>query len=404
MREESTAGGPRVSADRKPCAILATPVLLAGGTETQTLTLASVLLAAGWKVAVCCYHESDPAVVSAFESAGARVILLGLSRRLGLIGIALKLRGSFRALHPDVVHVQYLAPGFTAVLAARAAGVRIVFATVHQPGNVYGPRERWLLRLSSRLCTAFFAVSAAVERSWFGDAALFDPDLPHSGRRHGTIYNAVDAPGISDAGRGVDPAALRRSVDIAAAAPVLGFVGRLRREKGLDVLIRALPAVVVSFPDVRLLVVGEGPDSGALHELARSKGVLDRVVWMGMCGKLETWQLLTAMDVAVIPSRFEGFGLAAAEAQAAGLPVVAADVDGLREVIADGQTGLLVPPGNPSALAEALVRLLGAPGMAEQMGRQGRRRVRQLFAVERFARATLAFYDRALPSGAQGRS
>jgi glycosyltransferase involved in cell wall biosynthesis len=105
------------------------------------------------------------------------------------------------------------------------------------------------------------------------------------------------------------------------------------------------------------------------------------------------------MDAAVAPSRFEGFGLAAAEAQAAELPVVAADVDGLREVIADGETGILVPPEDPRALAEAVVRLLGAPRVAREMGRKGRLRIAEHFTVERFARATLTFYDGARRPG-----
>ena len=382
----------------RPKALLATPVLLAGGTEAQTLTLATVLAAAGWDVAVCCYHESDPAVVDAFENEGAQVVLLGLSRRLSLIRVAEKLRTAFRALHPDVVHVQYLAPGFTAVLAARLAGVRSVFATVHQPGSAYGRRERLLVRCASQLCTRFFSVSLAVERSWFGDAGLFDPDHPQTRRHHGTIYNAVAVAEIIESARDVDRAALRGGMGITADAPVVGFVGRLRREKGLDVLIRALPAVVVSFPGTRLLVVGNGPEAGALRDLARSAGVDERVVWMGMRDKLETRRLFAAMDLAVVPSRFEGFGLAAAEAQAAGLPVVAADVDGLREVIDDGETGLLVPPEDPGAFAKAIVRLLGDPGAARELGRQGRIRVGRLFPVERFARTTLTFYDNALSS------
>lgn len=389
-----------MSAAGKPRALLATPVLLAGGTEAQTLTLASVLIGAGWEVAVCCYHESDPAIVAAFEAAGARVLLLGLSRRTGLVGTARYLRKTFRALRPDVVHVQYLAPGLTAVLAARAAAARTVFATVHQPGTAYGIRERLLLRAAARLCTGFFAVSLAVERSWFGDAAIVDPDRPQTGRHHGTVYNAVDLPGVLAAGQGVDRAALRRELGIPSDSPVVGFVGRVRREKGLDLLIRALPEVLLSFPAVRLLVVGDGPETGALRDLAQRAGVPDRVVWLGMCGRRECRRLLAAMDVAAVPSRFEGFGLAAAEAQAAGLPVVAADVDGLREVIVDGETGILVPPADPRALAAALVRLLGAPEAARAMGRKGRLRVGEHFTVDRFARVTLALYEAARPLAA----
>lgn len=388
----------------KPAALLATPVLLAGGTEMQTLTLTTILIAAGWAVTVCCYHESDPAVVAAFERAGARVVRLGLSRRLGLMGVAGRLVAAFRALRPDVVHVQYLAPGFTAVLAARAAGARNVFATVHQPGTVYGARERLLLRSASRMCTAFFAVSLAVERSWFGDAALFDPDRPRGGRRHGTVYNAVDAPAVAAAVLGADRDRLRRSRGVSAGEHCIGFVGRVRREKGLDLLIRALPGVAAAFPDTRLLVIGDGPEQGALRELARRTGVADRVIWAGVLLREEAWRHLAVLDLVAAPSRFEGFSLAAAEAQAAGLPVVAADVGGLAEVVAGGETGLLVPPEDHRALTEAIVRLLGDPTAAREMGRRGQARVRDLFSAERFARATLVFYDTARASGTAGRS
>lgn len=385
----------------RPRVVIATPVLLAGGTEAQTLTLAKVLLAAGWEVTVCCYHESDPIVASAFEEAGARVLLLGLSRRLDLIGVAGALRSAFRASRADVVHVQYLAPGFTAVLAARAARVKTVFATVHQPGSAHGPRERLLVRAAALFCTRFFAVSTAVERSWFGDACVLDPDLRHLRERHATIYNTVDTPAIVAAGQGSTREDLRGRFGIAADAPVVGFVGRLRHEKGLDVLISALPLVLVDFPKARLLVVGDGPEAASLSALAEQLGVSDRMVWVGRCDRLEVWRLLAALELLAVPSRFEGFGLAAAEAQAAGLPVVASRVDGLAEVVRDGETGLLVAPGDPEALAAAIRAMLEDPPRARRMGLAGRQHVAASFSPERFAAAIQAVYRTCAASAAR---
>ncbi len=372
--------------------VLAIPVLLAGGTERQTLALATVLRKAGREVLVCCYHEAEPAVVAAFEAAGARVVSLGLPRALGLPAVFLELRRRFRELRPEVVHVQYLAPGFTAVLAARAAGVRTVFATVHQPARAYGLRERLLARAAARLCTRFFAVSLAVERSWFGGAALLDPEAPRAGRRHLTLYNAVDAEAVAAAADGADRAALRRGLGIAAQAPVIGYLGRVRAEKGLDVLVRALREVARCFPAVRLLVVGDGPGAREARQAAAEAGVEDRVVWAGMRERSEAWRLLAAVDVVAVPSRFEGFGLAAAEAQAAGRPGVASDVDGLREVVAGGESGLLVPPADAGALAAALAGVLRDPVGAAAMGRRGRELARSRFAPSTYARGILSEY------------
>ena len=129
---------------------IAIPCLLQGGTEFQTLQLARVLRGAGHEVSVCCYFERDPAMVARFEETGARVELLGLDRSTSLLRLLGELRKWFAAAKPDVVHVQYMAPGFVPVLAARLAGVPRVFATVHQPATPHGWKARLLLRLAAR--------------------------------------------------------------------------------------------------------------------------------------------------------------------------------------------------------------------------------------------------------------
>jgi glycosyltransferase involved in cell wall biosynthesis len=150
--------------------------------------------------------------------------------------------------------------------------------------------------------------------------------------------------------------------------------------------------VCESFPAARLVVVGDGPEAGALRGVAVDAGVSECVVWVGRRSQQEAWRLLPAMDAVAVPSRCEGFGLAAAEAQAAGLPVVASDVDGLPEVVRDGEGGILVGAESPSLLAGALCSLLGDRDRALHMGRAGQRHVAQSFSRERFSASIAAAY------------
>jgi L-malate glycosyltransferase len=370
--------------------LLAIPVLLVGGTEMQTLQLVRVLAGAGYRVSVCCFFGHDPVMLAAMRDAGATVQLLGADPSVGLIRLLLRLVVFFRRQRPDIVHVQYLAPGWTAVLAARLALTRTVFATVHQPGRPYGPTARLLLRSAARMCTAFFCNSLAVERSWFGDSALLDTHLA-TGGRHATIYNMVEVERISLAAGSADRSALRAELGL-GDGPVVGCIGRLRVEKGQGVLLEAMGQVLRKYPCARLLMVGDGPDRVPLEQKADLLGIAGQVVWLGMRDAACVFRLLPVLDLAVVPSHFEGFGLAAAEAMAAGLPVVASDADGLAEVVEQGETGLLVPPGDARALASAIETLLADAHMRAVFGANGLTRVRRKFSAETFAQATLAAY------------
>lgn len=341
--------------------VLAIPCLLQGGTERQTLALARVLREAGHEVSVCCYFESDPTMVARFEDSGARVRLLGLDRAVSPWQLVRLLRGALAGA--DLAHVQYVAPGFLAVLAAKWSGARRVFATVHQPATPYGWRAQVLLRLAARLCDRFICVSETVARSWFGDPA------------HCTvIHNAVDIARID-----AIPPEPRR--DQKVAAPLMGAVARVRHEKGIDVLLDAFAQVT----GAQLLIVGDGPDRAALEKRAPAN-----VMWAGQQPWERAIALMKGMDVVVVPSRFEGFGLTAAEAMAAGKPVVASDVDGLREVV--GDAGLLVPAGDAVALAAALKRLLGNPEERAVLGRKARERAEKTFSLELFRQRILDCY------------
>jgi glycosyltransferase involved in cell wall biosynthesis len=371
--------------------VITIPHLAPWGTEAQTLLLARALVEGGWTVRVCCFYGHDAGVLAAFRGVGAEVIEFGLRREDGLIRLLRRLRAELARERADVLHVQYLTPGLPALVAGRLAGVPRIYATVHQTGTGYGLRERFLMRAGTALCSTVFCVSGAVEESWFGSRSLLTEAMTSRPPRHCTLYNAL-AP-EAGAAPAAGCAAVSRAACGLAGSTVVGVVGRLTPEKGHETLVAALPAIVACHPGARLLVVGSGPEESRLRAQAEALGVAAAVTWTGWRAPAELAALRAAMTVAVVPSTREGFGLAAAEAAAAGLPVVATAVGGLPEVVADGVTGLLVPAGDAGALARAIVRLLDDEGLRRRLGAGGRRLVAERFSYERYARLVGGVYN-----------
>ena len=157
-----------------------------------------------------------------------------------------------------------------------------------------------------------------------------------------------------------------------APQPTVVFVGRLVREKGVDVLIRAFTKVVAQMPEARLLIAGDGPELNSLNMLINKMGVSSHVTMLGHLSHPEMECLFDGAWVQAVPSLWaEPFGLVAVEAMMRGTAVVASDSGGLTEIVRDGEAGFLVPPGNIEALAEALLLLLKDRGLAERMGEAG---------------------------------
>ncbi|MFN2468621.1 MAG: glycosyltransferase [Gaiellaceae bacterium] len=174
------------------------------------------------------------------------------------------------------------------------------------------------------------------------------------------------------------------------AGPLVGNVARLAEQKGQRYLLEAAARVVGRRPDVRFVLVGEGELRPALETQARSLGLGDRVLFAG--ARDDVPDLLASFDVFAFPSLFEGLCVAVIEAQAAGVPVVATPVGGIRETVVDGETGILVPPRDAEALAAAILRLLERPEEGRRLAAEARRRVRERFSEERMVEETLALY------------
>ncbi|WP_179131021.1 glycosyltransferase family 4 protein [Candidatus Entotheonella palauensis] len=175
--------------------------------------------------------------------------------------------------------------------------------------------------------------------------------------------------------------AIRKRFQIPASAPVLGVVGRLEPQKGHQYLLQALPQICASFPDARLLLVGEGSLHSALQNQAKDLGLHDNVIFAQFQSDIPAF--LDAMDIVVLPSLHEGLSLTAIEASAMAKPIVATDVDGTPEVVRDGTTGVLVPPAAPDDLAHAVLTLLQHPDLAFRYGAAAHAWARQHFDLQR---------------------
>jgi glycosyltransferase involved in cell wall biosynthesis len=175
---------------------------------------------------------------------------------------------------------------------------------------------------------------------------------------------------------------------------VLGVACRLVSIKGIIYLIRALAVLQAEFPELRLEIAGTGSERPIIESEAETLGLKDRVAFLGWQADLAP--VLARWDIFVQPSLEEGFGIAALEAMAAGLPVVATAVGGISELVKAGQTGWLVPPGDPEALAERLRALLLDVEQRRRMGEAGRKRAMENFSVERMVAEISNIYDELL--------
>ena len=199
------------------------------------------------------------------------------------------------------------------------------------------------------------------------------------------IYPGVEVPDDEGRGTGIAPVSTAR---------VIGTAGRLVPIKGIVYLIRAFASLRVEMPGLRLEIAGSGPERTAIENESQLHGLTDCVTFLDWQAELAP--VFAGWDVFALPSLEEGFGIAALEAMAAGLPVVATAVGGVPELVEDGRTGWLVPPANPDALADRLRDLLLDPEKRRAMGAAGQARARESFSVERMVTAISEIYEQLL--------
>ncbi|MFF3937849.1 glycosyltransferase [Streptomyces phaeofaciens] len=348
-----------------------------GGVARVVTDLARAQLAAGLRVTVAC---PDSALTGELRSLGADVRRWEATRSPGasLPGEVRRLARVVDEVRPALVHAHSAKAGLAGRLAVRGR-----IPTVFQPhawsfeavgGAVAALALNWE-RFGARWAARLVCVSEA-ERATGERAGI-------AGRWH-VVPNGVDPERFRPGPAGPARAALLPDLD--PAAPLVVCVGRLCRQKGQDVLLRAWADVVRQAPGARLVLVGDGPDRAALRSLAPRS-----VVFAGTAADPAPWY--RAADLVVLPSRWEGMALAPLEALACGRAVVLTEVDGARESLpADLVPHCLVPADDPKALAGAVTALLADPSLRASLGHRGSRHVLSTHDVRRTAEAVADLY------------
>lgn len=352
-----------------------------GGAEEMVLNLVRHL-PPQYEPAVVAIHEPGP-IGEEIQRTGVPFRALGLKPGVLRPFDLLRLRDFLQECAPQIVHTFLLTGSLYGRFAAMMARVPIVIGTevniYERKRGLHTLAERWLMRGTDAV-----VASAESVRDYYIRQVDADPTKVE------VIYNAVDWSQLETT---VGREEMRASLGLPPGAPAIGIIARLTEQKGHRVLFDAL----VQRPDLahaHLVVVGGGELNDTLVHRVAELGLSERVHFLGP--RRDLGNILSAMDVFTMPSYWEGLPLSLVLAMGAGLPVVATAVAGIPEVVHDGVTGLLVPPGDSAALSEALARVVNDDATRGLLGQAARAFVRPRFGVDRYVQSVTALYERLL--------
>ena len=350
------------------------------GSETYLLSLLPGLRDRGWDVRMLMLHAGEPGAFEFAEELGRRGVPVDAIRlRADVDPLAFARLVSYLARRrPALLHTHLVHADVYGQLAGAASGVPVRFSTKHGFNEFREGRGFALAdRLVARLADVHIAVSRGLAR-YLAETEGFAEDgfqIVHYGIRAGDAPPAYYGP------------------------PRLLCVGRLIPIKGHLVLLRAFAQALDEVPELELRVAGRGPLDPALRSIIDELGLDSRVQLLGQVSPIQ--RAIEDVGVVVMPSLGEGFGMVALEAMERARPVIASAVGGLVDIVRDGQTGILVPPGEVEPLARAIVELANDPARAAKLGAAGREHALAWFADERSFERTELLYRSLLRNAAQ---
>lgn len=338
-----------------------------GGLEKLVTDLAKNLVGDGIQVSVYCLSNELTLLTTLTE---ANVQVFSIPKRKG---VDFRLFGKLRKLlvenKVDLVHTHNVGAWIYGGIAALLAGKKVIH-TEHS--NVFAHQNR--LILSERVLSNFTSVIIGDSKK-VRDHLVFQSKLPES--KIETVFNGIDTDIFRDDGT----RSLRKTFkNIAEHDIVIGTVARLAAVKNQETMLEALKILTKRMPNIKLLMIGDGPQKNALNAKATELNISDKVLFLGE--REDIPQLLNCLDIFILTSLSEGLPLSVLEAMASCLPVISTRVGAIPEVVREGETGFLIEPKCPEALADAIERLATNPELRIAMGKKGRQRVIEEFSLK----------------------
>lgn len=301
----------------------------------------------------------------------------------------LKLMNIFKSGRYHIVHLHGSRVGLYGRIAAKLASIPIIVWTMHawQTDTLLGLRRiqapLYLLieRILSYFCDKIIAESDTLQRRAI-DKEHIDPN------KIVRIYAAID---LNEWKSTVDVKRKKRELGIDSSVFIIGTVGRLVVQKGTIYLLQAARTILQKFPNTVFVVVGDGPLRKMLEQSASDMGIGNKVVFTGY--RKDVPDIMRCINIFVLPTLFEGFGLVFAEAMIAGRPIVATTVDPIPEVVRGYQAAILVPPRNHAAIAQALLTIMRSYGSYEEWGKGGKQIVKERYSSERMVDEVAKLYE-----------
>jgi glycosyltransferase involved in cell wall biosynthesis len=366
-----------------------------GGAEIFGIRLSHELAKRGWLVTLCAVHRNHTEIEwywqQILEQEGIQVTYLFSSQRGSLFAGIRHLRSDLNLQKLGLIHSHSQEGTLIAIFWAMCQKANIIIRTAHTPrefgtGIIGGLSRFFCLNFLYPVLVRYEIgvtqnIVDILDRRWL--AVLL-------GKKASKIYNGSSNIALEESS---NHNFIEQLVSSTETSWLIASVGVFTKNKRFDLLIRALPGILEKIPHSRLLLIGSGPERQTLETLARSFGVADRVLFLGQ--RTDVINILMQCNLFALPSVVEGFSTAIIEAMQAKIPVIAADIPGNRELIQDDVNGILVPPGDLSALEGAIIHVHQHPEVGEQFVQKSLEKI-ESFNIDKTVDEYIKVYQRAL--------
>jgi glycosyltransferase involved in cell wall biosynthesis len=329
-----------------------------GGAEKLLLDYVKRLNPKKYSFYICCFRDKPDDLIGEI-SKYAEVTNFRISNKFNPIVIRHLIK-FINQIEPDIIHTHLFQPRFYTTVAHLFSKKSVLIAHKHNNVNINKHNVFIFLEMLSIIFNQkVIAISQSVKQSLI--KYEFVPE-----KKIAVIYNGIECQNFSEN--------LNKTKILNEKKIIIGTICRLERQKGLKYLLLAMKIILTKFPEAKLEIIGDGTLLNELQALSKKLGISNSVIFFGKFTDVKPFY--NRMDVFVLPSLYEGFGIVLVEAMASGVPVIASNVEGIKEVIQDERNGILVLPRNPEAIAVAVTRLIQNHQLYTQLVEAGLKRAR----------------------------